>query len=286
MKAQTLEVPAGLKAGCRPSPRRPYLMVGITLMILSLVLPVGLQAGDVCHFTKVDGQVDLLKGGKNPPMPAKVQVGAEEKDAVHTQAAARAQLLFIDDTNLTIAPASRVTIESYMYDAKNVKRQAVTQVTQGMMQAVVTNLRQLKEPDFLIRTPTAIIGVRGTKANIIVSSDEQGQGVTILHVPEGLVLVRSSDPRIPGLATISGGYAVSVPAEQPPGAVLKVTEQVAKKINKLLESGVPPVLKGDINNPNEVLTTLVEGTPPEAGNLPPAGKVEPFQGQVESSGNR
>jgi hypothetical protein len=254
-------------------------------MLLSLVMPAGLQAGDVCHFTKVEGRVDLLKAGQTPPIPAKLQVGAEEKDAVHTQAASRAQLLFIDDTNLTIAPASRVTIESYMYDAKNVKRQAVTQVTQGMMQAVVTNLHQLKEPDFLIRTPTAVMGVRGTRANIIVSSDEQGRGVTILHVPEGIIIVRSSEPQIPGLATVSSGYAVSVLAGQPPGAVLKVPEEVAKKINKLLESGVPPVLKGNLNNAIEVLANLVEDTPLEASDLP-AGKVKLFQGQVESSGNR
>jgi hypothetical protein len=263
--------------------RRPKYLVAVTLMLaLGLAFPLAGLAGEVCQFTQVEGQVDLLKAGQPPAIPAKVKVGAAEKDAVHTKAASRAQLHFVDDSNLTIAPRSEITIESYMYDASKAQRKAVTQVTQGMMQALVTNLQKLKEPDFIIKTPTAIMGVRGSTVNVIVSRDEQGRPVTILHVPKGIVDISSIDPTLLGVALIPSGSAVSVPAGQPPQAVTVVPEAVARRIAKLVESGVPAVLKGNVANALEVLSNLPEPAAMEGPpTTPPVIQIKPFQGQQE-----
>jgi hypothetical protein len=230
-----------------------FLGAAILLFSLSLLLPSGALALDVCEFTQVEGNVDLLKVGKTPAIPAKVKLGAAERDAVHTKVASRAKLRFIDDTNLTISPKSEITIESYMFDASKAKRQAVTGISQGMMQAVVTNLQKMQEPDFVIKTPTAIMGIRGTVVTVIVGKDEKGRDLTIAHVPFGLMEIQSSDPSVKGMSTLSNGQAVSVLAKEAPTNVVTLTPGQASKISSFEKSGAPEVFKGDASNLGDVL---------------------------------
>jgi hypothetical protein len=138
-----------------------YLMVA--LLVGLLAFPGGAQAAAVGRFTKVEGEVNLLKQGKLPAMPVKLQDSVEPGDIIRTKSQARAQITFVDDTTMSISPGSRVAIESYMYDAAKKQRQGVVQVFYGMVYTVVSRILQTEKPDFLLKTHTAIMGVRGTK---------------------------------------------------------------------------------------------------------------------------
>jgi hypothetical protein len=133
------------------------------LLVGLLVLPVGAQAAAVGRFTKVEGEVDLLKQDKLPALPVKVQDGIEPGDVIRTKSQARAQITFVDETIMSIAPGSRVAIESYMYDAAKKQRNGVVQIFYGMVHTAVGRIFQTEKPDFLLKTHTAVLGVRGTK---------------------------------------------------------------------------------------------------------------------------
>jgi len=264
----------------------------ILLFFLSFLLPSVAQALDVCEFTQVEGDVALLKVGKPPAIPAKVKLAAAEKDAVHTKVASRAQLRFIDASNLTISPKSEITIESYMYDASKAQRQAVTGISQGMMQVVVTNLQKMQEPDFIIKTPTAIMGIRGTVVNVIVGKDEKGRDLTIAHVPQGMAEIRSSDPGVKGMSSLSNGQAVSVLAKEAPGNVVTLTPAQANKISSFEKSGAPEVFKGDASNPGDALNkteapgAAVAATVRSTGPVNPTTITFPGTGQQEGSNTK
>ena len=53
-------------------------------------------------------------------------------------------------------------IESYMFDSGKNKRNAVVQLFQGLAHVAVSKIFKAAEPDFVVKTQTAIMGVRGT----------------------------------------------------------------------------------------------------------------------------
>jgi hypothetical protein len=120
------------------------------------------QADAVGRLTQVEGKVDILRGGQLPAIPVKVNDGVQTGDVLRTKSMSKAQITFIDNSTLTISPESRVGIEAYMFDSTQNKRNAVVQLFQGLAQVAVSKIFKATEPDFVVKTQTAIMGVRGT----------------------------------------------------------------------------------------------------------------------------
>jgi uncharacterized membrane protein YgcG len=139
-------------------------------MLLVLAFQVGslthAQADAVGRLTLVEGRVDLLRGGQLPATPVKVDDGVQTGDVLRTKSLSKAQITFIDNSTLAIAPESRVAIEAYMFDSGQNKRNVVLHLFQGLAHAVVSKVYKSAEPDFVIKTHTAIMGIRGTEFGI------------------------------------------------------------------------------------------------------------------------
>ncbi len=116
----------------------------------------------VGRFSLVTGQVDLLKQGKIPAIPAKFQDGVEPGDVIRTKTKAKAQLTMVDDSVITLAPESRLAIADYQYNPAREERRAVLRLFRGLVHTVVNRIIKTEEPDFIMETHTATIGVRGT----------------------------------------------------------------------------------------------------------------------------
>ena len=115
------------------------------------------------RLTELEGRVDLLKGGKLPAVALKVDDTVEPGDVIRTKSLSKAQITFIDNSLLTISQESRIAIEEFKFDPSQEKRHAVLQIFQGLALAVVNKILKAEEPDFVIKTQTAIVGVRGTE---------------------------------------------------------------------------------------------------------------------------
>ncbi len=170
---------------------RAFLTSMIFILALALALPPGAAAAVVGRLTQVEGRVDLLKDGKLPATPAKVEDSLQMGDVIRTKSLSRAQLTFMDNTVLTISPESRIAIEEYMYDPAKGKRSAVLQLFQGLAHVVVSKLFKVQEPDFLIKTHTAVMGVRGTEVGIRLAPNAS----TFLNF-EGLTQVGNIFPEV------------------------------------------------------------------------------------------
>ena len=136
----------------------------VVLLILAFQLAplTGAQADVIGRLTQVEGRVDILRGGQLPATPVKVDDGVQTGDVVRTKSLSKAQITFIDNSTLTISPESRVGIEANMFDPAQDKRNAVVQLFQGLAHVVVSQVFKAAEPDFVVKTHTAIMGVRGT----------------------------------------------------------------------------------------------------------------------------
>jgi hypothetical protein len=147
---------------------RKYAFSCVVFVILALQMGplTDAQADVVGRLTQVEGRVDILKGGQLPATPVKVDDGVQPGDVLRTKSLSKAQITFIDNSTMTIAPESRVAIEAYMFDAAQNKRNAVIELFKGLAHVVVSKVYQSAEPDFVVKTQTAIMGIRGTDFGI------------------------------------------------------------------------------------------------------------------------
>jgi hypothetical protein len=145
---------------------RQVFMAMMAFSALVLAFSSGAGAESVGRLTQVEGRVDLLKGGNLPATPLKVDDTVAPSDVIRTKSLSRAQITFIDNSILTISPESRIAIGEFKFEPAQGKRHAVLEIFQGLALTVVNKILKTEEPDFIIKTQTALLGVRGTEIGI------------------------------------------------------------------------------------------------------------------------
>ena len=112
------------------------------------------------------------------------------------------QVLFLDQTSLTIAPNSEIVLDKYIYDPESDSGEMTVTVLKGAMRFVGGRIS--KDSPATIKTSTATIGIRGGMGNITVGDGAEtiymhvaGFSSTITSATETLTITREG-----GLATI------------------------------------------------------------------------------------
>lgn len=185
----------------RPGPGRLGRSIFPVTLFFFLFVWVSLAwAAAVGTFIQVEGSVEVLRQGKPPAVAAKIRDGVDQGDQVRTKSQSRAQLRFVDDTVLSLSPGSSVLIEAYLYDGSQGTRQATLNLFRGLAYTVVNRILQTEKPDFVFKTHTAVLGVRGTRFFTLVGArftggyNEQGEvEMTSRDRPESQVLLKSME---------------------------------------------------------------------------------------------
>ncbi|MFH1595827.1 MAG: FecR family protein [Pseudomonadota bacterium] len=225
---------------------RRRLLAVITLLALVMVIPAVVDAAAVGRFTMVEGQVDLLRQGKLPAVPAKVQDGVDPGDVIRTKSKAKAQVKFVDDSIITMAPESRIAVADFVYDQARGYRRAVLRHFRGLVHAVVTQLLNVQEPEFIIETQTAVMGVRGTGGYLL-----QIPNSSMLYCTQGIWQGQSKNPRFPNVFLLHMGDYAEFPMDKPP-FMGRITPDMLEMLKKMMAAGVRD-------------SGLLGGGPPPAG---------------------
>ena len=88
--------------------------------------------------------------------------GVVQDDEVATSASARGQLLFDDQTTLSVAPSSLIVLDRFVYDPNAGTGAIGIKLTQGALRFVGGATSEAQEAT--ITTPTATLGIRGSSA--------------------------------------------------------------------------------------------------------------------------
>ena len=112
-----------------------------------------------------------------------VRTGSQvySNETVRTGDAAVADLVFLDDTNLSVGPISEVRLDKFVYDPNGSSGKVVLQATKGAFRFVTGS--QDKRA-YEVRTPYGSLGVRGTVVELVIKKCVPGQpldqcGVTL-----------------------------------------------------------------------------------------------------------
>jgi FecR protein len=124
---------------------------------------------------KVEGVV----GGQTQDVKTGSQVYPDE--TVRTGDSAVADLVFIDNTNLSVGPISEVRLDKFVYDPTGTSGRVVLQATKGAFR-FVTGSQDHRA--YEVRTPFGSLGVRGTVVELVIKQCVPGQppatcGVTV-----------------------------------------------------------------------------------------------------------
>jgi hypothetical protein len=217
--------------------RQKIRLLVIILTIVGLAAPLAAHAAVVGRFTQVVGQVDILKQGKIPALAAKVQDGVEIGDVVRTKSKAKAQLTMVDDSIITLAPESRLAIADYQYNPARQERRAVLRLFRGMMQTVVNRIIKTEEPDFIIETHAATIGVRGSNPYFLLMPS-----FTSVYLPLGLLEVRSNNPQIPYQVMLRNMQFTQIPLGKQPFLPQALTPAMLQMLEQMMTTGITPGL--------------------------------------------
>lgn len=127
-------------------------------------------------------------------------------DVVETSPRGRLDLAFDDGSRISVAPASQITLDDYVYrPGGRGGASAVLGVARGAMRFVSGNVQR---DGVRINTPTATIGIRGTDFIVMVMPD----GATRVRVDGGVIRVWACDtPRTVANAYVTeAGYSIAI----------------------------------------------------------------------------
>src|SRR6516162_2964587 len=98
----------------------------------------------------------------------------QASETVRTGDGGKADLVFIDRTNLTVGPTSEVVLDKFVYDPVGNKGKVVVQATRGAFR-FATGTQD--HSAYQIKTPYGSLGVRGTEFTCEVKPKEQKRSI-------------------------------------------------------------------------------------------------------------
>lgn len=124
-------------------------------------------AADVGEIKTVSGSAQLERGGQRLPVSAGMPV--QQSDKLMTGADGSIGVTFTDNSLLSIGPNSALAIDRYVFDSTTHAGQFETSLSKGTL-AVISGKIVKQSPDAMrVRTPSSIMGVRGTEFAVRVS---------------------------------------------------------------------------------------------------------------------
>ena len=147
--------------------QREFLMFSFLLLLCALVALPAL-AGEAGRVKVSKGEVQIERDGKRLPAPVGAVIQA--RDTVKTGPDGSVGITFQDDSLLSAGPNSELVIERFVFDSTTHKGEFDTALKKGTL-AVVSGKIVKQSPEAMrVKTPAAIMGVRGTE--FVVKVDE------------------------------------------------------------------------------------------------------------------
>jgi hypothetical protein len=92
-------------------------------------------------------------------------------DEIMTSNRSFAVLQFTDGAKVTVRPDSTMIIEQYLY-AGNDSDEATLNLVEGGLRVITGAMAKTNPENYKVRTPVALMGVRGTEFSIMLCGDE------------------------------------------------------------------------------------------------------------------
>jgi hypothetical protein len=136
-------------------------MMRFTVAAILLGFTAAALAADVGEIKILKGAAHLERGKER--LPLRVGMPVQETDKVVTGDDGTVGITFADNSLLSVGPNSVFAIDRYVFDSTTHAGQFESTLSKGTL-AVISGKMVKQSPDAMrVRTPSAIMGVRGTE---------------------------------------------------------------------------------------------------------------------------
>jgi len=143
------------------------------VFILTLLAACGSVAeadnSQVAQIKTVSGQAEIVRNGARTA--AKIGDPLYEKDTIETGGDGAIGITFIDNTVMSSGPNSEIVLEDYKFNSSNFKGSMLTDMNRGTVSMISGDIARSTPGAMKVKTPTAILGVRGTRFVIEVKDN-------------------------------------------------------------------------------------------------------------------
>ncbi len=149
-------------------PRPVFLLLLIMQGTLALLASAAVSATDIGQLKSAKGEVWIERSGAR--LPAVVGTRVQTVDVVRTGADGSVGMVMVDNSLLSMGPNSVLSLDRLDYDATTQRGRFDTSLQKGSLSVVSGRIAKQSPDAMSVRTPAAILGVRGTE--FVVSADE------------------------------------------------------------------------------------------------------------------
>jgi hypothetical protein len=138
----------------------------------------------VAKVVALKGDAFVQTEGKDVPITLQTKIYKE--NVIFTKDNAKVQIIFNDNTVITIGKNSTFKIMDYIFDTKNQNHKAEFKLMKGAFRIITGTIGKIAPERFKLRSKTATIGIRGTQilSNVEVSGDT-------IYCTEGKITINS-----------------------------------------------------------------------------------------------
>ncbi len=167
----------------------------IKLMPLLVLFFTSSLLASIGEISAIHGDATILRNGK--VLSANMHTKIEEKDLIKTAQKTKLQIIFNDNTIISLGQNSSFKVQEYLFGAKKVKARFNVK---GLFKSITGKIGHIAPKNFTLKTQNATIGVRGTTIIGESSSDKDtiicSSGKIIVHSARGEALVQMGQKTI------------------------------------------------------------------------------------------
>ena len=130
------------------------------LLVLWVVTPALADGVRIAQVKTVRGDAFIVRAGER----SRAQPGDAlyQSDVVTTGTSSAIGFTFIDNTVFSVGPDSEVALEQFHFDESDAKGDLLADMRKGSLTVVSGEITHASPEAMKIKTPTSILGVRGT----------------------------------------------------------------------------------------------------------------------------
>jgi hypothetical protein len=200
----------------------------VVLVVFMSFLFSTAAAKQIGLFMVVKGEVKVVRGSET--LKAKVTLGVYQGDTVISGKDARAKIVMTDKNVIHISPSTEIKIETYVNNGQ--QKNVELNLKEGKVRNNVEQTYDGDKNKFIIKTPTAVAGVRGTQ---FITSFDKGRNETKIVTLQGRVELSNLPTQAgaqPTTVVINKGETSTASAEAPPAPPQSVPADQMKNIDQ------------------------------------------------------
>jgi len=132
----------------------------VLLVALLAAAPAWAAGSPIGQIKKVSGTVSVVRGSDH--LPAKPGVPVYQGDVIETGPDGSVGVTLIDNSVFSAGPSSRLALPEFKFDTNNSRGNMLADLQKGTLSVVSGDITHTTPGAMSIKTPTAILGVRGT----------------------------------------------------------------------------------------------------------------------------